>query len=56
MVNLFNDYFSSVFTSEDDYVPVPQTDSSPSIIDTLSIVITPQIVLAKLNNLQVSWS
>jgi len=46
MVNLFYDYFSSVFTSEDDFVPVPQTNSSPSIIDTL--VITPQIVLTKL--------
>jgi len=45
-----NDYFSSVFTSEDDFVPVPQTDSSPSIIDTLGI--TPQIVLTKLNNLE----
>jgi len=32
MVNLFNAYFSSVFTSEDNFVPVPQTDSSPSII------------------------
>ena len=50
MVNLFNDYFSSVFTSEDNFVPVPQTGSSPSIIDTL--VITPQIVLTKLNNLE----
>jgi len=50
MVNLFNDYFSSVFTSEDDFVPVPQTDSSPSVIDTL--VITPEIVLTKLNNLE----
>jgi len=39
MVNLFNDYFSGVFTSKDDFVPVPQTDSSPTIIDTL--VITP---------------
>jgi len=48
MVNLFNDYFSSVFT-EDNFVPVPQTDSSISIIDTL--VIAPQIVLTKLNNL-----
>jgi len=47
---MVNDYFSSVFTSEDDFVPVPQTDSSPSIIDTL--VITPQIILTKLNNLE----
>jgi len=42
IVNLFNDFFSSIFTSEDDFFPVPQTDSFPSIIDTL--VITPQIV------------
>jgi len=24
MINLFNDYFFTVFTSEDDFVPVPQ--------------------------------
>jgi len=50
MVNLCNNHFSRIFTSEDDFVPVPQTDSSLSIIDTL--VITPQIVLTKLNNLE----
>jgi len=49
MVNLFNDYFCSVFTSEDDFIPPPETDSSPSITDTL--VITPQLVSSKLNNL-----
>ena len=48
MVNLFNDYFCSVLTSKDDFIPSPETDSSPSIIDTL--VITPQLVSSKLNN------
>ena len=46
MVNLFNDYFSSVFTSEDDFILSPETDSSSSIIDTL--VITSQLVSSKL--------
>jgi len=49
MVNLFNDYFCSVFTSKDHFIPPPEIDSSPSIIDTL--VITPQLVSSKLNNL-----
>ena len=49
MVNLFYDYFCSVFTSEDDFIPPPETDSSPSIIDTLFI--TQQLVSSKLNNL-----
>ena len=31
------------------FIPPPETDSSPSIIDTL--VITPQLVSSKLNNL-----
>ena len=49
MVNLFNGYFCSVFRSEDHFILPPETDSSPSIIDTL--VITPQLVSSKLNNL-----
>ena len=57
MVNLFNDYFCSLFTSEDHFIPPPETGSSPSIIDTL--VITPQLVSSKLNNLisgKASWN
>ena len=33
MVNIFNEYFSSVF--EDDFIPALHNDSSPLIIDTL---------------------
>ena len=29
MVNLFNDHFCSAFTSEDHFIPPPETDSSP---------------------------
>jgi len=50
MVNMFNEYFSSVFTSEDDFVPAFHGDSSPSVLDTL--VITPQMVWSKLTNLE----
>ena len=42
-------FLEHVFTSEDYFIPPPETDSSPSIIDTL--VITPQLVSSKLNNL-----
>jgi len=46
MVNLFNDYFCSVFTSEDHFILPPETDS---IIYTL--IITPRLVSSELNNL-----
>ena len=45
---MFNDYFSSVFTCEDD--PTPHTDDPPSTIDTL--VITLQLVFYKHTNLK----
>ena len=49
MVNLFNDYFCNMFASEDHFILPPETDSSPSIIDTL--VITPQLVSSYLTSL-----
>jgi len=50
MVNMFNGYFSSVFTCGDNSIPTPHTDVPPSTIDTL--VITPQLVFNKLANLK----
>jgi len=50
MVNMFNGYFSSVFTCGDNSIPTPHTDVPPSTIHTL--VITPQLVFNKLANLK----
>ena len=54
IVNMFNEYFSSVFTCEDDFMPAFHTDDPHSTIDSLTI--TPQLVLNKLKKWQISRS
>jgi len=51
MASLFNDYFSSVFTTEDSsFIPMVCSSTSPPVVDFIDI--TPDIVSNKIMNLQ----
>jgi len=50
IVGMFNDYFSSIFTDDNNCIPIHSSNNPPPSSNT--VLITPQLVFNKLTNLK----